>query len=395
MTTSASRASKEPSVETVFLRIPITPARPFVALGAQHHQVFSEETFQGILCWERKKAERSSSRLLLMLVNLEEAVEQAPRERTLSEIEIVLCESTRETDATGWYSKDAVLGVIFTDLGEGSADTLADLIRARSMRALRARIPAEHAARVRISFHVFPNTWTKSGTCHAENVKLYPDLLKADKARRLFRCMKRAVDVCGSMAALAICSPLLVTISLLIKLTSKGPVLFRQERIGRYGVPFTFLKFRSMKSGTDSRIHQEYVARFIAGEINAPTGENERVVYKIQDDPRITRIGRILRKTSLDELPQLINVLKGEMSLVGPRPPLRYELEAYKPWHRRRVLEVKPGITGLWQVSGRSKTTFDEMVRLDLRYARIWSPWLDLKILLRTPRAVLSGEGAY
>ena len=395
MITSAGRASKEPSVEKVFLQIPVTSARPFVTLGAQHHQVFSEETFQGILCWERKKAERSSQRLLLMTVTLEDHFEQAARERTLSEIETVLCESTRETDATGWYSKGAVLGIILTDLNEGNDEALAELVRTRITDALEDRIQPKQLKRVRISFHFFPNNWMKLGLERANNVSLYPDLLKADRERRLFRLAKRTIDICGSATALVLCSPLLALISLLIKLTSRGPVLFKQERIGRYGTPFTFLKFRSMRCGNDSRIHQEYVARFIAGEVKSSAGRTEKAVYKIQDDPRVTGIGRILRKTSLDELPQLFNVLRGEMSLVGPRPPIRYELEAYKAWHRRRVLEVKPGITGLWQVSGRSKTTFDEMVRLDLRYARTWSPWLDLKILLRTPWAVFSGQGAY
>jgi lipopolysaccharide/colanic/teichoic acid biosynthesis glycosyltransferase len=117
-------------------------------------------------------------------------------------------------------------------------------------------------------------------------------------------------------------------------------------------------------------------------------------LFKIVDDPRVTAVGRMLRKTSFDELPQLWNVLRGDMSLVGPRPPLHYEVEQYEPWHRRRVLEVKPGITGLWQVSGRSRTTFDEMVRLDLRYAKTCSLWTDIKILLATPAAVISGKGA-
>ncbi|PYR95687.1 MAG: polyprenyl glycosylphosphotransferase, partial [Acidobacteria bacterium] len=146
---------------------------------------------------------------------------------------------------------------------------------------------------------------------------------------------------------------------------------------------FKLLKFRSMKCVNDRSIHQEYVRRFIAGEADsARVDHNQNVVYKIQDDARVTRVGKFLRKTSLDELPQFINVLKGEMSLVGPRPPIPYELEAYQIWHRRRVLEAKPGITGLWQVNGRSRITFNEMVRLDLQYAKTWSLWLDIKILL-------------
>jgi lipopolysaccharide/colanic/teichoic acid biosynthesis glycosyltransferase len=147
-----------------------------------------------------------------------------------------------------------------------------------------------------------------------------------------------------------------------------------------------------MHVNADPKIHQQYVENLIQSQ---PRAEAKQIVYKIVDDPRVTRIGHFLRRSSLDELPQFWNVLKGEMSLVGPRPPLPYEVARYKRWHRRRVLEAKPGITGLWQVTGRSRTTFDEMVRLDLRYARTYSVWTDVKILLATPRAVLSGRGAY
>src|SRR3984885_1274935 len=142
----------------------------------------------------------------------------------------------------------------------------------------------------------------------------------------------------------------------------------------------------------DSAVHKEFVTRLIA---SAPGEEKQseggEVVFKLTSDPRVTRVGKFLRRTSLDELPQFLNVLKGEMSLVGPRPPIPYELAAYQTWHRRRLLEVKPGITGLWQVTGRSRVNFDEMVRLDLRYAMSWSPWLDVKILARTPGAVIKG----
>jgi lipopolysaccharide/colanic/teichoic acid biosynthesis glycosyltransferase len=157
--------------------------------------------------------------------------------------------------------------------------------------------------------------------------------------------------------------------------------------------PFRMLKFRTMHTGADSRIHHEYVTQFInsSAQRNASGAPG---LFKLAHDPRVTPIGRFLRKTSLDELPQLVNVLRGEMSLVGPRPPLKYELDQYKPWHCHRVLDAKPGITGLWQVTGRSRTTFDEMVRLDLRYARTHSIWTDIKILMATPRAVLSGKGA-
>jgi lipopolysaccharide/colanic/teichoic acid biosynthesis glycosyltransferase len=151
-----------------------------------------------------------------------------------------------------------------------------------------------------------------------------------------------------------------------------------------------------MDARNNSSIHKDYVRRFISGKAYFNEGEHgQSPVYKLVDDTRVTRVGRFLRRSSLDELPQLLNVLKGEMSLVGPRPPIPYECDDYELWHRRRLLEAKPGITGLWQVNGRSKTTFDDMVRLDLRYARSWSLWLDIKILLKTPQAVLSREGAY
>jgi lipopolysaccharide/colanic/teichoic acid biosynthesis glycosyltransferase len=204
------------------------------------------------------------------------------------------------------------------------------------------------------------------------------------------------MDIVGSTLALILLTPVFLLLAIIIKMTSKGPVLFRQQRVGQFATPFEFLKFRSMSVSTDAGIHKEYVQNFIAGKAQPVAAvKDQKVVYKITSDPRVTWIGRFMRRASLDELPQFWNVLSGEMSLVGPRPPIPYEIEAYDIWHRRRLLEAKPGITGLWQVHGRSRTTFDEMVRLDLRYSRTWSPLLDLKILLQTPRAVISGDGAY
>jgi lipopolysaccharide/colanic/teichoic acid biosynthesis glycosyltransferase len=191
-------------------------------------------------------------------------------------------------------------------------------------------------------------------------------------------------------------APLFLLIALAIKLSSRGPVLFRQVRVGQFGAPFVFLKFRSMYVGNDANIHREYVKALISGQAEKMTLSGKaNAVYKLTRDPRVTRIGACLRKTSLDEVPQLFNVLMGDMSLVGPRPAIPYEVESYRSWHRRRVLDAKPGLTGLWQVSGRSRVTFDEMVRLDLRYAMARSLWLDLKIILQTPRAILFGDGAH
>jgi lipopolysaccharide/colanic/teichoic acid biosynthesis glycosyltransferase len=204
------------------------------------------------------------------------------------------------------------------------------------------------------------------------------------------------MDVAGSLLALALFSPLFLAIALIIKATSKGPVFFFQRRIGQYGESFTLLKYRTMCVNSEARIHQEYVRQLIAGTAEKqPSDRNDNGHFKLTRDPRITRVGSLLRKTSLDELPQFVNVLKGEMSMVGPRPPIPYEVESYDVWHRRRLLEVKPGLTGLWQVSGRSRVKFDDMVRLDLQYARNCSPWMDIKILLRTPGAVVLGSGAH
>jgi lipopolysaccharide/colanic/teichoic acid biosynthesis glycosyltransferase len=204
------------------------------------------------------------------------------------------------------------------------------------------------------------------------------------------------MDIAGSFVALVILVLPFGVLAFLIKLTSKGPVLFRQERIGQYGVPFKFLKFRSMTVSNDTAIHKEYVQKFIAGKVGPDDpGGKAGTNFKITNDPRVTWIGKIIRRASIDELPQFWNVLMGDMSLVGPRPPIRYEMEAYDTWHRRRLVEIKPGITGLWQVQGRSRTTFDDMVRLDLRYSKTWTPLMDAKILLQTPRAVISGDGAY
>jgi lipopolysaccharide/colanic/teichoic acid biosynthesis glycosyltransferase len=203
--------------------------------------------------------------------------------------------------------------------------------------------------------------------------------------------------VLGSGSLLVVLSPVLVGIGVAIKLTSPGPILFHQTRIGQFGQPFRFLKFRSMYPEADPSVHAQYVQAFIRQSKpghETPEALQQDGLFKLRHDPRITPLGHVLRRTSLDELPQLLNVLAGTMSLVGPRPPIPYEIKDYDLWHRRRVLEAKPGLTGLWQVQGRSRTTFDEMVRLDLHYIDTGSLWMDLKLLLQTPWTVLKGSGA-
>jgi lipopolysaccharide/colanic/teichoic acid biosynthesis glycosyltransferase len=222
---------------------------------------------------------------------------------------------------------------------------------------------------------------------------LYPELHANQEAITNFQILKRVMDICASLLLLLLLAPLLLAIAAVVKLSSRGPVVFRQIRIGRMMKPFMIYKFRTMYADAGNEIHHDYVSWFIKASGKAQQ-DGKSSFFKLTNDPRVTPFGLFLRKTSLDELPQLWNVLRGEMSLVGPRPPLWYELQQYKPWHRHRVLEAKPGITGLWQVTGRSRTTFDEMVRLDLRYARGRSLWADIRILLWTPAAVIKGKGA-
>ena len=206
------------------------------------------------------------------------------------------------------------------------------------------------------------------------------------------RLLKRTFDLLISALAIVLLLPLWLLIALLIKLDSRGPVLYTQERVGMDGRLFLVLKFRTMQAGSDSKVHRDYQRAFIKGSAEANLGETGRPTYKLLADPRITRVGHFLRRTSLDEVPQLLNVLMGDMSVVGPRPPIPYEVEAYELWHRKR-LDMKPGLTGLWQVSGRNRLPFEEMVRLDLFYIENWSFLLDLKIILRTALVMVGREG--
>ena len=362
---------------------------------AGQHAVLSEESFQRMISLERKRSERSRKPFLLMLVDMGGYLPSERTTKVLGSILSALSTSTRETDVTGWYKNCSVVGVMFTEIGlEDRASALGTMIT-RVSETLKSALSFEQFSQVSLSFHLFPEDWNHDDERRPTNPRLYPDLEKRDESRKLFNAVKRAMDISGSLLAVLVFSPLWLAIALAIKLTSKGPVFFRQRRIGQHGTSFTFLKFRSMQVDNDASTHKEYVRQLIAGKAERhPSDGNGDGVYKMTKDPRVTTVGAFLRRTSLDEMPQFINVLRGEMSLVGPRPPVPYEVEAYDFWHRRRVLEAKPGITGLWQVSGRSRVKFDDMVRLDLQYAQNWSPWLDLKIILRTPGAML-GEGAY
>jgi len=338
-----------------------------------------------MIALERKRTERSGQPFVLMLLDGGSCLPADRSGRVLSKILSALSLSTRETDVTGWYKNHSIVGVLFTDIGADDRESILATMMNRVSETLRNSLNLEKFEQIGISMHVFPEEWDQDST-HG-NPALYPDFVNRDQGRRVACIIKRLMDVVGSALALAVLSPVFAVVAILVKLSSEGPVLFRQDRLGQFGKTFTFLKFRSMYANNDRKIHQEFMRRVIKG-------DHDGRVYKMTNDPRITKIGWILRRTSLDELPQFINVLKGEMSLVGPRPPIAYECKEYDIWHRRRVLEIKPGITGLWQVKGRSRVRFDDMVRLDLQYVRTWSVWLDLQILAKTPKALFS-DGAF
>lgn len=371
----------------------VNPLNDVVSIGER--EVLSETGFKRMIAIERKRSERSKEPFLLMLVQVGNHPESKDSQRVLDSMISVLMSSSRDTDVIGWYKDMATLGVMFTGLMVTDKSLILTTILNRISSMLRDELTFDQFNQVSLSFHFFPDDWDHSSPSGPTNTALYPDLMNPGTKKRSLLVIKRGIDLLASGVGLALLSPLFLAIAIAIKLTSKGPVFFRQQRVGQYGKPFTVLKFRSMVVNNDASVHKEYVMKLIKDQAEKRESGTGEGVYKLTNDRRITTVGKFLRRTSLDELPQIINVLRGEMSLVGPRPAIPYELAAYQTWHRRRILEAKPGITGLWQVTGRSLVKFDDMVRLDLRYATSWSLWLDLKILLMTPMAVIKGAGAY
>jgi exopolysaccharide biosynthesis polyprenyl glycosylphosphotransferase len=362
----------------------------WVALGARGNvsavhdagaasPVLSQQVFHDVVLRERQRADRFDEPFLLLLVSLH-SVAEALRQRVSSRVVESLAAVTQTPALVGWFRDGRVLGLILPDAGpqpRSSSDELLTRLRGE----LAGRLEPEFVSLLSIRLDLEScSDATASPAALAEARALVSD------------GAKRILDIVGSLGMLVVLAPILLVIAAAVKLTSPGPVLFRQERVGQRGRSFTMLKFRTMHAHADRSIHEQYVTQFIRA--NGASDVRSQPMCKMVNDPRITRVGRFLRKTSLDELPQFWNVLVGEMSLVGPRPPLPYEVAKYRRWHLRRIRLVKPGITGLWQVNGRSRTTFDEMVRLDLQYVRTQSLWTDIKILAATPRAVISGKGA-
>jgi lipopolysaccharide/colanic/teichoic acid biosynthesis glycosyltransferase len=343
--------------------------------------VLTRDAFQSQLRSEKLRADRSKAPLSLVICRLAdpEARANASRMRDL------LARSKRETDVLG-HLGSGVFAVICPDTGEKGISRFVERINGNG----------EHLS-YSIESATYPNDLFEGFAAPATRVHGPSPLMLGGRGASITGSywLKRPMDIVGSALALLIFSPLMLLTALTVKLSSRGPIIFRQTRLGKGGVPFVFYKFRSMATNGDDRIHREFVTKLIKGE-HEKLNQQEAVepMYKIKADPRVTPVGRFIRKTSIDELPQLFNVLKGEMSLIGPRPPLPYEAESYQSWHLRRVLDIRPGITGLWQVEGRSKVSFDEMVRMDLRYVRGCSLLMDVKILAKTVLAVLNCRGA-
>jgi lipopolysaccharide/colanic/teichoic acid biosynthesis glycosyltransferase len=351
-----------------------------VRRAGDHRHIQNEALFRRLLVRERKRADRLDQPLAVLTLAAHDL--RAPDAALIWRSAIEAATRIRETDMVGWLDHHSRIGIILYDVP--ALDTgYARELEVRIRQELARRLPSNIVARFTIALHIHSSARHSQGD--QEEV--------ADDKPVIGEAIKRLLDILGSAALLLLLAPVLAVIAALVKLKSPGPILFRQVRIGRNMKPFKMLKFRTMHVNADPALHRAFVSEFIAAG-NQNQAKDGTAPFKLVADPRVTSIGAVLRRTSLDELPQFWNVLRGEMSLVGPRPPLPYEVEQYRPWHARRVVEAKPGITGLWQVGGRSRTTFDDMVRLDLQYAKAQSFWTDIKILLATPGAVFTGKGA-
>jgi exopolysaccharide biosynthesis polyprenyl glycosylphosphotransferase len=334
---------------------------------------------------EKRRTDRSKASLSIVLFRFDS--KSGDHIDNVDRLLRVLSKKKRETDIIGYLSDDFI-AVLLTDTEERGTLVLTQKVVAHLGSTPYSAVAATYPDRL------FDDLTGKNQTTQDPNPFFLERFPGASDSTGSY-ALKRSLDIAGAIIALLLLSPLMFVIAIAVAVTSPGPVIFKQVRLGKRGVPFNFYKFRSMYCNADDQVHRDYVAKLIAGDVHGVNqGDETTPLYKMKDDTRVTRIGRLIRRTSMDELPQLFNVLRGDMSLVGPRPPLPYEAEKYQSWHLRRVLEVKPGITGLWQVNGRSKTSFDEMVRMDLRYTRNCSLALDLKILIKTVKVVVRGDGA-
>lgn len=380
---------------------------------------YNENYFIHRLKQEKRRMERSESALTMIIFDFSEHAKKLNGNSRLSEIGACICKNVRASDIKARLQDNKIV-LLLSDTKTDKAFVVADKLTNRLENifsdkeiSIRYRIKTYPDLQIQKTEELSAGTQQATGAIPQSPMQSYfkmswpsvnlsaavtmeefnflSDITSKVKQFQWQLIAKRAIDIIGSLVGLLILSPIILAVAIAIKLTSPGPVLFRQERLGYMGKSFIFLKFRSMSDKCDDSSHRDYMEKFIKKDNES---SNKSSFYKMTGDPRITPLGQILRKTSLDEIPQLINVLLGEMSLVGPRPPIAYEVDKYSSWHKRRILEVMPGITGLWQVEGRSLLPFDEMVRLDIQYTENWSFWLDLKIILKTFRVLFSGKGA-
>ncbi|HEX2080981.1 MAG TPA: sugar transferase [Longimicrobium sp.] len=342
--------------------------------AARAHSVAN---FRGCLRRECARADRTGREFSLLVL--------APSPSGAAATLELLGRRLRETDEIGWMEGGSI-GALLTDTGREGAQLVAGEVL--------SRLERDGAAPLAHTVFTYPGDWMAPGA-PAASADQAPEPAGAAASAAVPPCLaayplwKRVMDVAGALVAILVLSPVLLAVALAVRLSSAGPVFFRQERIGYGGRRFRMWKFRSMYSGAGDAAHAAYLRSLVAGQ-GGPDGG-----FKLRADPRITPVGRFIRRWSLDELPQLFNVLRGDMGLVGPRPEPAYATEGYAQWYYRRVLGAKPGITGLWQVHGRSRVSYETMVRMDLRYGQRLSPLADARLLLQTVRAVLSAEGAY
>jgi lipopolysaccharide/colanic/teichoic acid biosynthesis glycosyltransferase len=365
---------------------PVEPAHPArgVRPPALAEPALVHKEFMQLLQHEQRRAERSGAALSLIRWRLGELAAREPQ--CIDRLVEALHGCKRETDVIGHVGDDSI-ALLCPDTGEPGVQCLLAKLADRT-----GPLPIEHDTAT------FPHDLFESLDHGSELPPAFaPFLVEPTTRHNGSYPGKRALDIAGALFALMLLWPVMLLVALAVRLDSAGPVLFRQYRLGKDARLFAFYKFRSMVHGGNDELHRAHVRRLIADQAAAArqaAASGADAPYKLRADPRVTRIGRFIRKTSLDELPQFFNVLRGDMSLVGPRPPLGYETAHYQSWHLRRILTVKPGITGLWQVDGRSRVSFDEMVRMDLRYIRDCSLALDLQLLMKTVVVVLRCDGA-
>jgi lipopolysaccharide/colanic/teichoic acid biosynthesis glycosyltransferase len=370
--------------------VPRTGDPLFESFTTCERNILSEKSFKQMIAIERRRTERTKDPFLLVLVEIGNDQDEKENVKVLDKMLLVLLSSSRETDVVGWYKDRLTVGAMFTALEVKDKKSILSTVLARLNSTLDEELTFDQFDQVRLSFHFFPDSRDHADSRADAKPEPFPDLANRSSRRWPMLTVKRGIDLVGSLLALIVCAPSFLAIGLAIKLSSRGPVFSKHRRVGQHGRPFSLLRFRTTLSNHDHGVHRDGALNPIATQLERKSTHGQAPgVGQPANGRRLTSLGSILRRSSLDDLPQVLNVFMGDMSLVGPRPVLPYKLATYQTWHRRRILGAKPGLTGLWQVTEGTFVGDDKQVSLDLRYATSWSLWLDLRILLRTPLAVL------